>query len=45
MRDGHAQIQAGAGVVADSQPEAEYQETIDKAKALIQALEMANRGM
>ncbi|HEX5070396.1 MAG TPA: anthranilate synthase component I [Vicinamibacterales bacterium] len=45
MRGGHAEIQAGAGVVADSQPEAEYQETIDKAKALIQALELANQGL
>jgi len=45
MRDGHAEVQAGAGIVADSEPDAEYQETIDKAKALIAALEMANRGM
>jgi anthranilate synthase component 1 len=45
MRDGRAELQAGAGIVADSQPEAEYQETIDKAKALVQAIEMANQGI
>ena len=31
-------IQAGAGIVADSIPEKEYQETVNKAKALINAL-------
>jgi anthranilate synthase component 1 len=45
MRDGQAVIQAGAGIVADSQPAAEYEETRDKARALVQALEMADRGV
>jgi anthranilate synthase component 1 len=45
MRDGRAAIQAGAGIVADSEPAAEYDETRDKARALIQALEMAERGL
>ncbi|MEO8481771.1 MAG: anthranilate synthase component I [Acidobacteriota bacterium] len=45
MRDGHAEAQAGAGIVADSVPSAEFQETLDKSRALIQALEMANRGL
>jgi anthranilate synthase component 1 len=45
MRDGRADMQAGAGIVADSVPEAEYEETRDKAQALIQALDMANRGI
>ena len=45
MREGRAQVQAGAGIVADSHPAAEYEETRDKARALIQALEMANQGM
>ena len=45
MREGHAEVQAGAGVVADSDPAAEYQETLDKAQALIQALDMANQGI
>jgi anthranilate synthase component 1 len=40
-----ADIQAGAGIVADSLPAAEYDETRDKARALIQALEMADAGI
>ena len=31
-------VQAGAGIVADSKPEKEYQETVNKAKALINAI-------
>jgi anthranilate synthase component 1 len=45
MRDGHVTVQAGAGIVADSKPADEYQETHDKARALMQALEMANAGL
>jgi anthranilate synthase component 1 len=45
MRDGRVDMQAGAGIVADSQPAAEYEETRDKARALVQALEMANGGI
>ncbi|HEX5475401.1 MAG TPA: anthranilate synthase component I [Vicinamibacterales bacterium] len=41
IRDGRARVQAGAGIVADSDPAAEYQETRDKARALLQAIEMA----
>ncbi len=37
-----ADIQAGAGIVADSRPENEYQETLNKAKGLLRALELAN---
>ncbi len=40
-----AMVQAGAGIVADSNPQAEYQETRDKAKALIRALELAQQGL
>ena len=36
-------LQAGGGVVADSDPESEYQETINKAKALVRAAEEAVR--
>ncbi|HHK41336.1 MAG TPA: anthranilate synthase component I family protein, partial [Planctomycetaceae bacterium] len=36
-----ADIQAGAGIVADSVPENEYQETLNKAKGLLRAIEMA----
>ncbi|MFH1441777.1 MAG: anthranilate synthase component I [Candidatus Omnitrophota bacterium] len=38
VKDNFAYVQAGAGIVADSQPEKEYIETINKAKALIEAI-------
>jgi anthranilate synthase component 1 len=38
-----AYIQAGAGIVADSQPAAEYQETLNKARGLLKAVEIAER--
>jgi len=38
---GKAYVQAGAGIVADSVPEREYQECINKAKALLRAIEVA----
>jgi anthranilate synthase component 1 len=41
LHDGVARVQAGAGIVADSNPAAEYEETRDKARALLQAIEMA----
>ncbi len=44
VKNGVASVQAGAGLVADSVPENEYQETINKARALIAALELAHRG-
>ncbi|HSL23408.1 MAG TPA: anthranilate synthase component I [Vicinamibacterales bacterium] len=37
-----AYVQAGAGIVADSNPAAEYEETRDKAKALMRAIELAH---
>ncbi len=40
---GRAHVQAGAGIVADSVPEREYVETVNKAKALVRALERAGR--
>lgn len=39
FKDGKAYIQAGAGIVADSVPENEYEETLNKAKALLKSLE------
>ncbi|HXG67144.1 MAG TPA: anthranilate synthase component I [Blastocatellia bacterium] len=42
-KDGYAYIQAGGGVVADSVPETEYFETINKARALVQAIEIAEK--
>ncbi len=41
VRDGRAYIQAGAGIVADSVPEREYQETVSKARSVIRAIELA----
>ncbi len=43
LENGVAKIQAGAGIVADSVPELEYEETINKAKALLKALEIAEK--
>lgn len=43
LKDGVMHVQAGGGVVADSEPEAEYQETVNKAKALFKAAEEAVR--
>jgi anthranilate/para-aminobenzoate synthase component I len=40
IRQGTAYVQAGAGIVADSEPEKEYFETLKKAEALIKTLEM-----
>jgi anthranilate synthase component 1 len=45
MRDGRAFVQAGAGLVADSVPEREYEETVNKARALLRAIEMAEKGL
>ncbi|PWC55813.1 anthranilate synthase component I [Azospirillum sp. TSO22-1] len=41
IKDGMLYVQAGAGIVADSDPESEYQETVNKAMALIRAAEEA----
>jgi anthranilate synthase component 1 len=38
-------VQAGAGIVMDSNPTAEYEETRDKARALVRALELAQQGL
>ena len=43
IKDGKIHIQAGAGVVADSIPTSEYQETVNKASALFKAVAMAER--
>ena len=45
IKKGIAYIQAGGGVVADSDPAAEYQETVNKAKAMMRAVEMAEKGL
>jgi len=45
IKEGIAYIQAGAGIVADSRPESEYKETLNKADALIKAIQMAEEGI
>lgn len=41
LGNGEASVQAGAGIVADSVPEREYEETVHKARALLRAIELA----
>ena len=45
LKDGVAYLQAGAGIVYDSDPEREFDETVNKAKALFRAVELAERGL
>jgi anthranilate synthase component I len=45
MSGSTARVQAGAGIVMDSNPAAEFDETCDKARALIRALELASEGL
>ncbi|MDR2209062.1 MAG: anthranilate synthase component I [Azoarcus sp.] len=45
LKDGQIHIQAGAGLVADSDPDAEWQETQSKARAMLRAAEMAESGL
>jgi len=43
VRGGQAHVQAGAGIVHDSDPESEYKETLHKASAVVQAIRAAHR--
>jgi len=43
VHDGIAYVQAGAGIVADSQPKSEYQETLNKARGLLRAIEITQQ--
>ena len=43
VQDHTAYVQAGAGIVADSQPASEYQETLNKARGLLKAIELTER--
>lgn len=45
LRNGMAMVQAGAGIVADSVPEHEYAETVNKARGMFRAIEMASAGL
>jgi anthranilate synthase component 1 len=42
---GQVYLQVGAGIVADSDPASEYQETVNKAQAMVRALELAAKGL
>jgi len=44
VRGRRASVQAGAGIVADSRPAREYEETVNKARGMLQAIELAERG-
>jgi len=43
IKDGQAHVQAGGGWVTDSTPEGEFQETVNKAQAMLRAVSMAER--
>lgn len=45
VKDNKIYIQAGAGIVSDSVPETEYQESVNKVKALVKAVELAEKGL
>jgi len=45
LRGEDAMVQAGAGIGADSVPEHEYAETVNKARAMFRAIEMAEKGL
>jgi len=45
IKDGKIHLQAGAGIVADSDPAAEYQETVNKAMAVVKAIETVEKGL
>jgi len=45
MRDGKVSVQAGAGIVFDSVPETEYEETLNKAAAIFKSVELAADGL
>jgi len=45
IKDGQIHVQAGAGIVADSDPDSEWQETLSKARAQLRAAEMAEAGL
>lgn len=45
LKDGRVHVRSGAGIVADSVPESEYQECLNKARAVVRAIETAERGL
>jgi anthranilate synthase component 1 len=45
IKDGYLHVQAGGGIVHDSQPQAEWEETMNKARGMIRAVGLAERGL
>ena len=45
VKDGKIHLQAGAGIVYDSDPGREYQECVDKGRALVAAIDLAREGL
>jgi anthranilate synthase component 1 len=45
IKDGRIHLQVGAGIVFDSEPRREYQETVNKGKALVTAIDLAREGL
>lgn len=45
IKDGRAYLQVGAGIVADSEPEKEFEETINKGQAIFRAIQQAEEGL
>jgi len=45
VKSGKVYVQAGAGIVADSEPEKEYEETLNKAQAIFRAIQLAKEGL
>lgn len=45
VREGKVHVQAGAGIVADSDPAKEYEETLNKAQAIFRGIELAEEGL
>ena len=45
IKDGEIFLRTGAGVVADSDPDFEYEECVSKARALIEAIDLAREGI
>lgn len=45
INEGDLFLQAGAGIVADSDPEREYEETVNKARGMLKAMEVARQGI
>jgi anthranilate synthase component 1 len=45
IKDGELHVQAGGGIVHDSEPDAEWEETMNKARGMIRAVELAEKGL